>query len=98
MKKPRSPFGFSLIELLVVIAIIAILAALVLGIAGIVQQKAARSRTEAEIKALEAGLENYKADNGDYVSGTCNVPTGGNNKFLYDALSGAVNGTKVYME
>ena len=55
-------------ELLIVIAIIAILASLVLAAAGSVQKKGARSRTEAEIAALGAALESYKADNGDYPS------------------------------
>ena len=60
--------GFTLIELLVVMAIIAVLASLVLSVAGYVQKKGARSRAEAEIAALGAALESYKADNGDYPS------------------------------
>jgi len=68
---PKSPTrkqaaGFSLIELLVVVAIIAILAGLILQTAGFVQNKAARSRAEAEVAALSAALESYKADYGDY--------------------------------
>jgi general secretion pathway protein G len=63
--------GFTLIELLIVIAIIAILASLVLAAAGSVQKKGARSRAEAEIKAVEAALESYKSDNGDYPSNSC---------------------------
>jgi general secretion pathway protein G len=66
--KKTSSGGFTLMELLIVIAIIAILASLVLAAAGSVQKKGARSRTEAEIAALGAALESYKADNGDYPS------------------------------
>jgi general secretion pathway protein G len=64
--KKTSSSGFTLIELLIVITIIAILASLVLAVAGSVQNKGARSRTEAEIAALGAALESYKADKGDY--------------------------------
>jgi general secretion pathway protein G len=66
--KKTSSGGFTLIELLIVITIIAILASLVLAAAGSVQKKGARSRTEAEIAAMGAALESYKADNGDYPS------------------------------
>lgn len=99
MKKRRSAEGFTLIELLVVITIIAILAALVLNVAGIVQQKAARARAEAEIKAMEAGLESYKADNGDFPTGTnLTTSSGGNNSFLFQALNGTNGSGKVYVE
>jgi general secretion pathway protein G len=47
-------------------AIIAILAGLILQTAGYVQRKGATSRAEAEIAALSAALESYKADMGDY--------------------------------
>jgi general secretion pathway protein G len=67
--KKTSSGGFTLIELLIVITIIAILASLVLAVAGSIQNKGARSRTEAEIAALSAALESYKADNGDYPAG-----------------------------
>ncbi|HEX4639825.1 MAG TPA: type II secretion system protein GspG, partial [Chthoniobacterales bacterium] len=36
---------------------------------GYVQKKGQRSRAEAEIAAISAALENYKADNGVYPSG-----------------------------
>lgn len=58
--------AFTLIELLIVIAVISVLAGLVLGAASSVQKKGARSRAEAEIAAIAAALENFKADNGDY--------------------------------
>ncbi len=52
--RPSRLAGFTLVELLTVMTIIAILAGLVLGTFKFVQEKAARSRAEAEIKALEA--------------------------------------------
>jgi prepilin-type N-terminal cleavage/methylation domain-containing protein len=61
-------FAFTLMELLIVIAIIAVLAGLVLATAGYVQKNGRRSRAEAEIAAMSAALENYKADNGAYPS------------------------------
>src|SRR5437016_9867211 len=58
--------AFTIIELLVVITIIIILGSLILSTVGYVQKKGARSRAEAEIAAISAALENYKADNGIY--------------------------------
>jgi len=100
-KNRRPTRGFTLIELLVVITVIAILAALVLQTAGYVQKKAARSRAEAEIAALSAALESYKADMGDYPAGTNGNPntrtwTGTANAFLRAAL--APSAGKVYFE
>jgi len=93
--------GFTLIELLVVMAIIAILAALVLSTAGYVQKKGATSRAEAEIAALSAALESYKADMGDYPTGTngsataTTAPTNGNNFLLTNLMPPT---GKVYFE
>jgi len=98
--------AFTLIELLVVMAIIAILAGLVLSTAGFVQKKGATSRAEAEIAALSAALESYKADMGDYPPGT-NANTGSNpgtnNAFLRAALAPTASNSlnplnKVYFE
>ena len=88
--------GFTLIELLVVIAIIAILAALVLQTAGYVQRKGATSRAEAEVAALSAALESYKADMGDYPTGTNNAGSSSYN--LLTNLMPTNAGTKVYFE
>ncbi|MEO5717730.1 MAG: type II secretion system protein [Chthoniobacterales bacterium] len=55
-----------MVELLVVMAIILVLAGLVLATSSYVHNKGARSRAEAEIAAMSAALENYKADNGVY--------------------------------
>ena len=62
--------AFTVIELLVVVAIIIVLAGLILATSGYVQKKGKRSRAEAEIAAMSAALENYKADNGVYPSDT----------------------------
>ena len=65
---PRRYFvhAFTVIELLIVMSVIIVLAGLVLGTSGYVQKKGQRSRAEAEIAALSAALESYKADNGIY--------------------------------
>ena len=75
------------------IAIIAILAGLVLSTAGYVQKKGATSRAEAEIAALSAALESYKADNGEYPT---NANTNVSATSLYGVLSPATG--KVYFE
>ena len=62
--------AFTIIELLIVMAIIIVLAGLILATAGYVQKKGQRSRAEAEIAAISAALENYKADNGVYPTTT----------------------------
>jgi len=66
--------GFTLIELLIVMAIIIVLAGLILATANHVQKKGYRSRAEAEIAAISAALENYKADNGVYPRGKSTAP------------------------
>jgi len=90
----RNRGAFTLIELLVVIAVIAILASLVLATSGYVQDKAARSRAEAEIAALSAALESYRVDNGTYP--TNSSPT--NNQILITELMPTNTNSKVYFE
>jgi len=92
----KSERGFTLIELLVVIAIIIILGGLVLSTVGYVQKKGARSRAEAEIAAISAALESYKADNGIYpsdstktdVDPTVSPTPSAASLYLYEQLSG----------
>jgi general secretion pathway protein G len=62
----HSSSSFTVLELLVVITIIIALAGLILATVGYVQKKGARSRAEAEIAAISAAMESYKADNGIY--------------------------------
>ncbi len=101
----RSARAFTLIEMLVVMAVIAILAGIILSVNGLVQSKAARTRADVEIRALSAGCESYKADNGSYPQNdktdaldpqTEGDPNSGKNykdasQFLYGALSGDTN-------
>jgi type II secretory pathway pseudopilin PulG len=81
----RYKAAFTILELLVVITIIIVLAGLILSTVGYVQKKGARSRAEAEMAAISAALESYKADNGIYpiYSGT-----GTGAHALYQALTG----------
>ena len=89
--------GFTLLELLIVISIIIILAGLTIATIGYVQKKGARSRAEAEIAAMSAALESYKADNGVYptdktytenVDPTASPVPATASLFLYEKLSG----------
>lgn len=57
-----------MLELLIVMTIIIVLAGLIIGTSDYVQKKGKRSRAEAEIAAMSAALESYKADNGIYPS------------------------------
>src|SRR6516162_1082996 len=58
--------AFSLIELVLVVGIITVLTGLVLSTVGYARKKGAMARAEAEIAAISAACENYKADNGVY--------------------------------
>lgn len=94
----RCEKAFTLIELLTVIAIIVILMSLILSVAGFVQDKASRDRARAEIAALSASMESYKADNGIYPMDAASsdtvdptaggMPAAASSLFLYKELSG----------
>ncbi len=103
----KRPSAFTLLELLIVISIIIILAGLILATAGYVQKKGARSRAEAEIAAMSAALESYKADNGIYPTNTDTEGLAANRDFnsastnyektslfLYKQISGDTNATR----
>ena len=95
--------AFTIIELLVVISIIIILAGLILSTVGYVQKKGARSRAEAEIAAMSAALESYKADNGIYptdstktdVDPTAAPTPAAASLYLYEQLSGDTDNNRI---
>lgn len=58
--------AFTLIELLVVISIIAVLAGLVVGVAPVASKRMREARIKAELAALVAAIEAYKAKYGVY--------------------------------
>ena len=86
-------------------AIIIVLAGLIIGTSGYVQKKGARSRAEAEIAAMSAALESYKADNGVYPSAPATNSLEATNTtssaytaasaVLYQALSGDTDRNRV---
>ncbi len=82
--------SFTVLELLIVITIIIVLAGLILATSGYVQKKGARSRAEAEIAAMSAACESYKADNGIYPT---NQDTGMLDP-IKDVDSASLNATK----
>jgi len=101
-----SPAGFTLIEMLATLLIIVLLAGLIIGTAKYASTKAATSRAQSEIAAMELALEQYKNDNGVYPAAGAGAPrvTSGNNGYpgsaewsnsavLYTALA---TGPKVY--
>lgn len=66
MQRSLPRHAFTLIEMITVMAVIAILAGLVLSVAGLVQKKGARSKADAEVRAMAGALESFKTDNGGY--------------------------------
>jgi type II secretory pathway pseudopilin PulG len=92
--------AFTVIELVVVVGIIVILSGLVLSTVGYARKKVARARADAEIAAISAACENYKADNGVYpidcsTTSQLNSTSDGNpvdyataSRYLYGELTG----------
>lgn len=62
----RSPAGFTLIEVMVVVAILAILAAVVVPRVMDEPAKARTAKVEQDIRAIESALDLYKLDNFNY--------------------------------
>jgi type II secretory pathway pseudopilin PulG len=118
MKKqgaPRTAWdAFTIVELLIVITIVLALAGLILATSGYILIKAKRSRAGAELAAISAALENYKADNGTYPIDTASATTNtldartmfdpaspqysAASVFLYKELSGDSTGNRIPTE
>ena len=64
VRKPTR--AYTLIELVLVVGIITVLTGLILSTVGYARKKGAMARAGAEIAAMSAAIENYKADNGIY--------------------------------
>jgi prepilin-type N-terminal cleavage/methylation domain-containing protein len=97
--------AFTVVELLIVMAIILVLAGLILATSGYAQKKGRRSKAEAEIAAISAALEDYRADHGIYPRDArtdalksrapdpaAYAPA---SLHLYDQLAGAFNGSRI---
>lgn len=88
------PRGFTLIELLVVISIIALLATLAVGVGPYVSKKMKLNRVEGEMAQLEAAIESYKSDFGNYppdhvINRNPTIVNARNNPLFYE-LTGTI--------
>lgn len=103
----RQPWGFTLVEVMVVITIIFILAGLTVGGLQFVNTKRDNSKAEIQINLLSRGIEEFKLDQGDYPG---DVDAGGSNgldqtnilfKALYydgfSALEAGDNSATIYL-
>jgi prepilin-type N-terminal cleavage/methylation domain-containing protein len=95
-RRPKS--GFTLLEMLLVMSVIVALGALVINASSGAQQLALRRKAEAEVRALETAVEQYRHDNGQVpqINSTEGSPFSEPNagsasyataaQFLFDAL------------
>ena len=98
VQKSKSRFGFTLVELLVVIVILGILAAVVVFAVGGSTDKAQTSSCSAERAAVSSAVEAYRASVGTYPATAADL-VGGGNAFLrstpvnHTVTGSAVSGT-----
>lgn len=83
----RSPFAFTLIELLIVVAIIAVLAAIAVPNFLEAQSRAKVSRARADLRTLSMGIESYRVDTNKYPQPTSTPDN-------YSPTLGAMLGTR----
>ena len=89
----KSPAAFTLVELLVVIAIIGVLSGLLFPVMSAVKKNQYKSTARAEMKLIEAAIENYKLKYNTYPP--CNPNNAGINPLYYELL-GATNNSGYY--
>jgi prepilin-type N-terminal cleavage/methylation domain-containing protein len=65
-RKQRSGYGFTLLEVIVVVAIIAALAAIAVPMLSVAFKQAKKTRAAADMQTISVALEAYKTDFGDY--------------------------------
>jgi type II secretory pathway pseudopilin PulG len=108
VRKPKR--AYTLIELVLVVGIITVLTGLILSTVGYARKKGAMARAGAEIAAMSAAIENYKADNGIYPTNSDTQTLDPTNEFdptanppndytraslwLYEQLSGDPTGNR----
>lgn len=63
---PRRNGGFTLIEILAVLSLMAILVVVVVGAGQLAKDKATKGRAESAIKRVQMGLEDFRAEFGEY--------------------------------
>lgn len=68
----RRQYGFTIVELLIVITVIAILAAITIVAYNGVQERAQNARKISDIKGVQRLIEAYQAENGSYPQTTNN--------------------------
>jgi prepilin-type N-terminal cleavage/methylation domain-containing protein len=89
-RTPGSAWGFTLIEMLIVVAVIGILASMIVPITGALDKIKKKTRTKGEREAIVSAIESYKAKLGHYPPDNPAVPFGPYTNQLYYELAGAV--------